>query len=266
MKFCYVDESGMGSEPVIVMVGVIVDAQRMHKTKDDWDDVLRRLSNRLGRKVPEFHTRDFYSGNGPWRDISGDERSAIINEIIDWVTERKHKIVCAAVDKSKYDEKQKLAPELRTLKSPWLAAAMSLVTKVQREHQKEQKNKGHTAFIFDREVKEERRLTELLYDPPEWTSALYERRKKAAPFDQIIDVPYFADSRPVLLIQVADLFSYLIRRNIEVKRGLTPPRYNDEADKLRVWCDRLDGLCVCGWYPGSKRFKTRGTIFFDLLP
>jgi hypothetical protein len=28
MKFCYVDESGMGRGPVIVMVGVIVDVQR----------------------------------------------------------------------------------------------------------------------------------------------------------------------------------------------------------------------------------------------
>lgn len=266
MKFCYVDESGMGEEPVIVMVGVIVDAQRMHKTKDNWDELLRRLSDRVGRKISEFHTRDFYSGNSPWRDIPGEERSAIIDEIIDWVTERKHKIVCAAIDKSKYDERRKTSSQLETLKTPWLAAAMSLVTKIQREHQKELKNKGHTAFIFDREVKEEKRLTDLLYDPPEWTGTLYERKRKAVPFDQIIDVPYFADSRPVLLIQVADLFSYLIRRKIELERGFAQPRYADEPDKLRAWCDRLDALCLCGWYPGSKKFKPKGTIFYGLLP
>jgi Protein of unknown function (DUF3800) len=266
MKFCYVDESGTGNESIIVMVGVIVDAQRMHKTKDAWDDLLRRLSGRLKRSVVEFHTREFYSGNGPWRDIPGDERSAIIDEIIDWVNERKHKIMCAAIDKAKYDEAQKTSPELANLKTPWLAAAMSLVTKVQREHQKEPKNKGHTAFIFDRRRQEEDRLSDMLYNPPEWTGTLYERKKRAVPFDQIIDVPYFADSRPVLLIQVADLFSYLIRRKIEVARGLTAPRYADEADKLRAWCDRLDALCVCGWYPGSKKFKAKGTVFLGLLP
>ena len=26
MKFCYLDESGMGSEPILVMAGIIVDA------------------------------------------------------------------------------------------------------------------------------------------------------------------------------------------------------------------------------------------------
>lgn len=91
----------MGAEPVVVMVAVIVDAQRMHKTKSDWDDVLARLSGRLERKAQEFHTRNFYSGNGPWRDIPGGERSTIIDAIFDWVEERKHKIVCAAVDKAK---------------------------------------------------------------------------------------------------------------------------------------------------------------------
>jgi|GEM_PF-2882739 hypothetical protein len=34
MKFCYFDESGMGEEPYLVIVGIIVDATRMHITKD----------------------------------------------------------------------------------------------------------------------------------------------------------------------------------------------------------------------------------------
>jgi hypothetical protein len=78
----------------------------VHKTKDDWDDLLRRHSTRVGRDIAEFNTRDFYSGNGPWRAIAGDERPAIIDEIIDWVSERKHKIMCAAIEKAKYDEKR----------------------------------------------------------------------------------------------------------------------------------------------------------------
>lgn len=266
MKFCYVDESGMGQEPVIVMVGVIVDAQRMHKTKDDWDELLSRLSIRLGRDVPEFHTRDFYSGNGKWRNLPGAERTAIIDEILGWVLERKHKIVCAAIDKQKYSALKTDSEELQALKTPWLAAAVSLVTKIQREHQKEIKNKGHTAFVFDREVKEESGLIDLLYNPPDWTGPLYGRKRKTAPFDQVIDVPYFADSKSVLLIQVADLFSYIIRRKIEIERQCATERYTGELDTLRGWCDRLDQICLCGWYPGSKRFKSRGTIFFSLLP
>jgi hypothetical protein len=72
MKFCYVDESGTGDEPFAVMVGVLVDAQRMHVTKGAWQDLLRLLSEICCKEVTEFHTRDFYKGNGVWRTISGD--------------------------------------------------------------------------------------------------------------------------------------------------------------------------------------------------
>ena len=41
MKFCYVDESGKGSEPVLVLAGIIADAHRMHVTKSDWLGILK---------------------------------------------------------------------------------------------------------------------------------------------------------------------------------------------------------------------------------
>lgn len=34
MKFCYFDESGLGEEPYLLVAGIIVDATRMHVTKD----------------------------------------------------------------------------------------------------------------------------------------------------------------------------------------------------------------------------------------
>ncbi len=43
VKFCYCDESGTGDEPLAMMVGVIVDAQRMHCTKHDWESLLSSL-------------------------------------------------------------------------------------------------------------------------------------------------------------------------------------------------------------------------------
>jgi hypothetical protein len=60
VKFCYVDESGIGDEPyAAVMVGVIVDSHRMRPTKRDWDELLSDLSNKLDYRVHEIHTRDF---------------------------------------------------------------------------------------------------------------------------------------------------------------------------------------------------------------
>jgi hypothetical protein len=54
MKLCYCDESGTGDEPIAVMVGIIVDAQRMHVTKEHWGDLLTGLSRVVGRAIDEI--------------------------------------------------------------------------------------------------------------------------------------------------------------------------------------------------------------------
>lgn len=73
MKFAYIDESGTGDEPFAVMAGVIIDAQRMRPTKDEWISLLMALSEIAKREVKEFHTRDFYAGNKPWRGLAGEK-------------------------------------------------------------------------------------------------------------------------------------------------------------------------------------------------
>ena len=69
MKFCYIDESGTGDEPYAVMAGVLIDAYRMRPTKAEWDSLLSDLAEIIGKEVREFHTKDFYAGNSPWRGI-----------------------------------------------------------------------------------------------------------------------------------------------------------------------------------------------------
>ncbi len=59
MKFCYFDESGKGSEPVLAMAGILVDSHRMHRTKEAWQSFLRGLSVTLKTEVKEFHSKDF---------------------------------------------------------------------------------------------------------------------------------------------------------------------------------------------------------------
>ena len=102
MKLCYCDESGTGDEPIAVMVGIIVDAQRMHVTKEHWQDLLTSLSRVVGHKVDEIHTRDFYAGNGFWREIKGPERAQVISSVFDWLADRRHHIVYTAVEKSTF--------------------------------------------------------------------------------------------------------------------------------------------------------------------
>ena len=78
MRFVYIDESGTGEEPVSVMVGVIADSYRMRLTKQHWNSLLKELSKIVKKPIEEIHTRDFYSGNSPWRDLKGIDRYNII--------------------------------------------------------------------------------------------------------------------------------------------------------------------------------------------
>jgi hypothetical protein len=234
MKFCYVDESGTGDEPYAVMVGIIVDALRMRPTKSDWDALLKALEEIAGKRIEEIHTRDFYAGNGPWREIDGSQRAAIISSVMNWLGGRKHSIVYAAVDKKYFFDEFKNDSRFENIKTLWRFLGMHLVLAIQRQHQRIEKNKGNTVLVFDNEEKEQTRFTDLILNPPEWTDTYYERTKKQDNLDQIVDVPYFADSRDVPLLQVADFIAYFLRRYIELEGGHSE-RYSGESTQVRNW-------------------------------
>ncbi len=235
MKFCYLDESGTGGEPFAIMTGVIVDSQRMHITKKDWLSLLKSLSDYTGRQIIEFHTRDFYSGNGSWRRIDGKMRAGIISAILRWLKERKHKISFCGIDKEKYFRDVKTTEELRDIGSLWCMLGLHQLLIIQKQFQNESGSKGNTVFIFDEEVREKERIMNLALTPPEWTESYYKKRKRDEPLNQVIDVPYFCDSEKVGLLQVADLVSYVIRRYVEIREGNVSPRYYDEFDRIDEW-------------------------------
>lgn len=244
MKFCYIDESGAGSEPILVMAGVIVDATRMHITKADFSSFLEQLNKLCNRKITEFHTRDFYNGNGPWRNIDGALRAKIIDFLLNWMTKRKHHITFSAIEKAEFkkrlDESCLLCKDLGT---PWRAGAFHLALQIQKFHQRHKKPKGHTVLIFDREVKEEEALSALIHKPPKWAAAFYKVDSKKEIFDQIIDVPYFADSKPVLLLQMADLIAYLLRIKAERDLGIRTG-YKDEEQKITKWIEIISSMTI----------------------
>ena len=54
MKFCYLDETGTGSEPIAIIIGILVDAYRMKPTKKDWDE----------KFIPETRIADLQNSSG----------------------------------------------------------------------------------------------------------------------------------------------------------------------------------------------------------
>jgi hypothetical protein len=267
VKFCYLDESGTGGEPYAIMTGIIVDSQRMHVTKSDWALLLDELSDICGRRIDEFHTRDFYRGNSPWRNLDGPERAAIITAILNWLASRRHKVSFVGVDIGLYHANHAIDPRLRVFHSPWCYMAFHQLLVIQKALQREEKNKGNTVFIFDNENREESHVANLIVHPPEWSDPYYSRGRRQPQLDQIVDVPYFGDSRQVHLIQIADMLSYFIRRFVEIREGAVGPTYPDEEARITGWVNQIVAISL----PASTRFPAVGRdecadMFYNYAP
>lgn len=267
MKICYCDESGTGDEPIAVMVGVIVDAQRMHVTKSDWKDLLLSLSRVVGKPVDEIHTRDFYAGNDHWRALQGDQRAGIITETFNWLKARRHSIVYACVEKSKFYETQKAGLLPDGANTIWRFMGLHLLLCVQKVHQTLVKTKGHTIFIFDNEERERVRFTDLVAYPPAWTDSYYSKQKKQGRLDQIVDVPYFGDSTEVHLLQVADFIAFFLRRHAEITGGYSQEKYEHEASKIADWLSTLKSCSLAPRfiYPATGRCEC-ADVFYRHAP
>lgn len=235
MKFCYLDESGTGEDLFSVMVGIITDASRMHITKRDWADLLKLLSQIIGKTLLEIHTSDFYSGNGKWHNLDGEKRARIIYAIFNWLQERNHKIVYSAVDREKFQYEFHEERPFNEIGSLWRFMALHVCLAVQKYcGQLFRGIKGHTLMVFDREDTEADNFIKFILALPDWTDTYYNRNKKAERLDHIIDVPYFVDSHYVSLIQLADFVSFFLRKYIEIQMGI-PPDYVDEPKRIEDW-------------------------------
>jgi hypothetical protein len=267
MKLCYCDESGTGNEPIATMVGIMVDANRMHVTKSHWNGLIKELSRLVGTEISELHTKDFYSGNGVFRGIEGEERANIIAEIFDWLCERKHDVVYSSVVKNSFFRAKEAGAIPKELNTPWRFLGFHLILAVQKHCQREAKNKGHTIFVFDNEEQERIKFSDLIARPPSWSDEYYDRKKKQPQLDQIVDVPYFGDSKELGLVQLADFTSFFLRRHAEMKEGLVEAKYSDEEAKIEEWIGKFAKRCVGSShiYPKVGRGYSHN-VFYDLAP
>ncbi len=266
MKCCYIDESGTGEEPYAIMAGIITDTYGMHITKNDWTFLLTALSNVLGKQITEIHTSDFYAGNGIWREIDGKVRARLINIIFNWLKNRNLKIVYTGIDKTKYFNDFKKEPYAKDIPSIWCFMALHICLELQKNHKSIKKYKGHTLVIFDNKKTDMDKFYQLFLNCPDWADTYYSREKKQEKFDQIIDVPYFADSKHVGLIQVADFVSFFLRRYVEIKMGIQTS-YEDEPKRIEGWATIAlqQAITSSAIYPKIGRCEC-ADLFFRYAP
>lgn len=267
VNFCYCDESGVGEEVVSTMVGVLVDSKRMHITKSHWMELLKGLSGILGKQVTEIHTNKLYRGKGIWSETDGSDRAELLKQICEWLCNRKHDIVFTCLNKKLYFENRNLGKIPNELSTPWKFMGFHIVLALQKYSQVEPNNKGNTILVFDNQERARVSFPELICSPPSWSDEYYLRKKKKPALDQIVDVPYFADSQSVGLIQVADVISYFMRRYVEFCEGIEKESYTGEKAFFEEWlkklsCRFINSSCI---YPKKGRNDCHN-LFFDHCP
>ena len=275
MNICYCDETGIGQEDYAVMCGIIADDQRMHKTKAHWEKRIEELNSVIEeykqidrlptehkpakKGIKELHARDFIPGNAIWSKVSGDKRAEITNAILDWLIKRDHKAVILSADKKGYDDSIKSDAIDSKLNSIWKCLAFQLVLGVQKyQQQKTDPLNGHTIIVFDNEESEKDAFAKLIHSSKNGNDNL----------DMIIDVPYFADSKFIPLIQVADLLCYLCRRHLLI--SLHGEKYPGERVTIDGYMEKIRTISIKSkyTYPDPKNPKAHAPLkpFYDIAP
>ena len=252
MKFCYLDESGKGHESLLVLAGIVVDAQRMHLAKREYQALFQAASNSARSPIPELHARDLLPGNDKWRRIDPSIRKGVVSDILEWISCRSHKIVFAAVDRKRFVTTLNDFQYAPSIPDDFTAAAFHIMLSLQRHFQQLKRNKGKIVFVFDQGANFDP-LYEIVIDPPPWSRAYYEHAKKPQPLSQIVDMPFTADSKLVPLIQVADLICYIIRTYTLISDYERSEKYQGELDDYTEWVKIIKSCLV----PQSHRYKKK---------
>ena len=243
MKFIYVDESGGPDQSdVFTMCGLMVDAYRLRKKTQDFDELLKGMFAGLPVQRPprELKTKKFIEGGGPWKAIDAEERKEFLTNVCQLAVANGGKVFATALSFAAFDHAKNLGLGQPTQDNRWLASAMYTCCLLQKKMQGVSGRKGLTVFIMDDNKREMPKLSDALYQRRPWYDELYEqqRTKRGKPvwvgrspldrFDQIVNTAFAVKSDHSSLVQVADAISYIYRRHLELASGTE--RWTGERD------------------------------------
>lgn len=253
MKVCYVDESGyQHQDPCLVMVGIVVDTMRLNRTREEFADVFDEVQKLFKENLRELKGSKMIFGRDRWRNVDPAERKRIAAFFCNWLVSRKHHIAIAAVDRLRLNRLESSA-FTNISRDPWLIGSLHIALQLQKHHQRKGKNKGQTFLFVDENKKAADDIAELLFTPPDWTDAYYDRNKKQAQLDQLIDSAFAVKSHHAGLVQVADLFALILRRYVELNDYGSAQQWDGE----RALIDGFAKILATRMLPQTSRWPNR---------
>lgn len=253
MKFCYVDESGLlDGDPCFIGVGIVGDAQRIHRTRDAFQNIFSEIGGMFEANLKELKGAKLLMGRDRWRNITPEIRKSLCEGFCHWISDRKHHLVLSAIDKERYSGSLSELPEPMR-KDVWVSGMAHIALQLQKAHQNQKNNKGKTLLLIDDNKRFADHLSELLFAPPEWTDSYYDRGKKQECLDQIVDSAFAVKSHHAGLVQVADLFALVFRRFAELNDYGSPEVWTGE----RVFISGLVEILKTRLLPVATRWPRR---------
>lgn len=247
MYFCYVDESGHcgtrydPNQPVEVLVGVISDATKIHKTNREHSNYLKALLLQHGIVITELKSAQIFRGRKEWASVQADVRKQVFKDLLKWVSVRGCRLVVCPIDSKIFFELKTANNALATkFQYPYEAGAFNILISLQRLKYGTESNKGKTVVIFDEEGEHDKRFIKMLSDDLTFTDIFTQiklPKRRATQNDierlcQIIDVPFFSKSEHSQLIQIADLVAFVVARYIQLKSFGISPSFDGELQVI----------------------------------
>ena len=253
MKVCYVDESGnQPTDPCLIMVGLLVDALRLNRTHEEFGDIFQTVSQHFEEELKELKGSKLLFGRDRWRKIDPSVRKGVAERLCCWLSERKHHLVLAAIDKSRF-EKQKNSSLPGFTNDPWLSASVHIALQLQKNNQGKSHNKGLTFLVFDENKAKADILADLLWDVPHWTDDYYNKNSKQERLDQLIDSAFTVKSHHAGLVQIADLYAFIFRRFVEFRDFGMSEEWSGEKQLIDGYVDLLRSRLL----PQSTRWPAK---------
>ncbi len=229
MKFAYIDESGSADEgDVFVMAGLLIDAYRLRKYTNRFDQELEAFLNKHPGAPKELKTKAFINGRGGWNTVSANDRKQFLTDMCTLAAEVSS-IYGFAMSFERFNAA--CASGIYTMPCAgnyWALNGMFVSGLIQKKMQGKSNNKGLTVLIFDDNKAHMPKVSDGLYLAEPWFDALYQQTRKIRGknqwcalkqpdrFDHIINTAFAIKSQHSSLVQVADAVSYVYRRHLEL--------------------------------------------------
>jgi hypothetical protein len=239
MYLLYLDDSGsLGntSEEYLVLAGIAVFNRQVHWLGTDLDQIEEACFGSLDEPV-DFHASEIWARHAPWTGLDNDSARALIKRVLAVAApgrpRRRPVLFGCAVRKDHYPD---------TFACAYTRVVRAFDCFLTRLHSHE--GHGYRGLVVMDKMSLEPQIQRLALDLKRFgcgRGQLY----------NLIDVPFFVNSRVSRMIQLADHVAYAVRRLYEVQDGtyfnVVSDRFDTDAGVVYglIHLDREGSRCTC---------------------